>query len=141
MTDNFGQPMPQKSNTTRNWILIIGGIVVGLCCISALCVGGVFYAAVSAIRSSDVYQNALSEVTANPAVVEALGAPVEAGFMPSGNIETNNGTGTANFNISLTGSKQTGTLYVEASQRGASGWVFERLYVQTEDGQTIDITP
>jgi len=39
----------------------------------------------SAIKSTDVYKEALERAKADPAVIEALGSPIKDGFLVSGN--------------------------------------------------------
>jgi hypothetical protein len=136
MTNDFSQT-PKKSSNSRIF-LIIGGIFVGLCCIGALCVGGTFYAAFSAISSSEVYVDALSIAVSDSEVVETLGSPITPGLVPSGSFNVEGNSGDASFNVALDGSIQSGTLYVVATKSGNT-WNYSEFYVEAADGTRIEL--
>lgn len=136
MNNDFNQP-PKKSSNGRIF-LIIGGIFVALCCIGALCVGGTFYAAFSAISSSEVYVEALSIAVSDSEVIATLGSPITPGLIPSGSFDVDGNSGNANFNISLDGATQSGTLYVVATKSGNT-WNYSQLYVEAADGTRIQL--
>ncbi|MBK8432284.1 MAG: hypothetical protein IPL28_13770 [Chloroflexi bacterium] len=136
MNNDFNQA-PKKSSNGRIF-LIIGGIFVGLCCIGALCVGGIFYTAISAIQSSDVYIDAIAKASTNTEVANVLGSPVTPGLMMDGEINVENDSGEANFNVPLEGSIQNGTLHVVASKQGGV-WQYSQLYVEAADGTRIEL--
>jgi hypothetical protein len=137
---NFQQPQPtqQKGCLGRNWkwMLPVGclGLILGL----VLVVGVIFFAAMSAIKSSDVYQGALRAAQAHPAAKQRLGEPIEDGWLVSGNINYTNGSGNANFNIPVSGPKGSGTLHVRAvSPSGA--WMYEQLDLAVKGGGTVSL--
>ncbi len=49
----------------------------------------------SAMKSSDVYKDALAQAKAEPAVIEALGSPIKDGMFVSGSTNVNGASGEA----------------------------------------------
>jgi hypothetical protein len=120
----------EKSWWSRNWkwlvpagclaVILVGVVLVAL--FATTIVGVVF----GAIRSSDVYQQALKEAQTNPAAVQALGTPIEPGLWVSGSISVTGLTGSADITIPVSGPKGSGTLYVVA-RKSAGAWEFTVL--------------
>jgi len=153
---SFQQPPQQpqqKGCLGRNWkwMLPVGclGLILGLVALA----GGVVFVAMSAIKSSEVYQGALKVVQTHPAAVERLGEPIDDGWLVRGNIKIDGGGGNANFEIPVSGPKGSGTLYVTAV-RPDDAWMYERLdlaaggetvslldrnVVQPSTGSTVDV--
>ena len=130
-------PQQQKGCLGRNWKwmlpvgclgLILGGIVL---------IGGIVFVAMSAIKSSEVYQGALKVVQTHPAAVERLGQPVKDGWLVKGNVKLDASGGSANFEVPVSGPKNSGTLYVSAvSPEGT--WMYEKLDLVV-GGETVSL--
>lgn len=91
------------------------------------------------IKSSDAYQQPLQQAQRDPAVIAALGGPVEPGWMVMGNISVNGPSGEASLQIPLSGPRASGDLFVEGS-KSAGVWTFQTLSVQPDaGGQRIDL--
>ncbi|MDL5364291.1 cytochrome c oxidase assembly factor 1 family protein [Xanthomonas sp. NCPPB 2654] len=137
------QPQPQQLPAKRGWwarhwkwavpllALLLGAMLLGSI---AMFVAGI----ASVTKSSEPYQVGLKAAQHDPRVIEALGAPVEDGIMPSGSISTSNGTGSANFSVSLHGARGNGTLYIEA-ERHAGEWHYTTLQVLPDAGEAIPL--
>ena len=82
-----------------------------------------------AMKSSDVYKEALARAKASPAVAEALGTPIKAGYFISGNIKVSGPSGDADLSIPISGPRGKGTIYVEA-RKSAGEWSFSLLEVK-----------
>src|SRR5947207_844100 len=87
----------------------------------------------SAMKSTDVYREALARAKADPAVIEALGSPIKDGFIVSGNTNVNGASGESNLAIPISGPKGKGTIYVSAN-KSLGHWNYSGLVV--EIGQT-----
>ncbi|MCB9443789.1 MAG: hypothetical protein H6669_06090 [Ardenticatenaceae bacterium] len=130
---------PEPASTGKNrrtFVLMTCGVLTAVALCILLIVGGaagIFATVFSSIKSSDVYQTALSEATTNSELVNTLGEPIKAGFFPSGSISIENSTGQASLSIPISGPKGKGTLYVEAT-KSAGTWTFTVLEVAV-DGQ------
>ena len=132
------QPMqpasPQRSWWSRNWKWAAPvGCLVLLLPLLALTgfVGTILAIVFGAIKSPDVYEEALARARSSPAVIEALGEPVEDGWLVSGNISVNGPSGSADISIPLHGPKGKGTVYAIAS-KSAGRWEYRALEVEVE---------
>jgi len=91
------------------------------------------------IKSSDAYQQALQQAQRNPAVVAALGEPVEEGWLVMGNISVNGPSGEASLQIPISGPKGEGDVYVEAT-KSAGQWNYKTLLVRVDGAkESIDL--
>jgi hypothetical protein len=122
---------PKQNWLQKNWKWLVPTGCLGSALLCVLFVGGILMVVTTAIKSSDAYQVALERARANPEVVEALGEPIEPGFMPTGSIEVNGSSGYADLGIPISGPKSSGTIYVQA-QKFADEWEFNRLEVEVE---------
>jgi TonB family protein len=136
---NFQQPQQpqQKGCLGRNWKWMLPVGCLGLILAGVLFVGGIVFVAMSAIKSSEVYQGALKAAQAHPAAVERLGEPIRDGWFVKGNIKLDGTGGNADFEIPVSGPKSSGTLYVRAVSPDGT-WMYERLDL-VANGQTISL--
>ena len=137
---SFQQPVQQpqqKGCLGRNWKWMLPVGCLGLILAGVALVGGIFFVAMSAIKSSEVYQGALKVVQTHPAAVERLGQPVKDGWLVQGNIKLDASGGSANFQVPVSGPKSSGTLYVSAvSPEGT--WMYEKLDLVI-GGETVSL--
>ena len=128
---------PSWWNRNWKWFVPVGclSIIAVIAGFAALILSFVF----GLMKSSDVYKQALDGAKNNPAVVSALGAPIEAGFFTSGSINTSGPSGTAELAIPISGPKGNGTIYLEA-KKSTGTWSYSQLVVQIEQsGQRISL--
>jgi hypothetical protein len=101
----------------------------------------VFSVVVGFIKSSDAYVGAVARAKAAPAVVAALGAPLEEGWLVTGNIHVSGPTGLAELAIPISGPRGKATIYVEATKH-LGVWQFDHLVVQLKSThERIDLAP
>jgi len=104
-----------------------------------LFVGSILVIVFSAMKSTDVYKEALSRAKADPAVIEALGSPIKDGFLTSGNTNVNGASGETNLAIPISGPKGKGTIYVSAN-KSLGEWIYSGLVVEVgQTHQRIDL--
>ena len=139
-------PRPGWWSRNWKWFLPTGcclGSLIGIVLAIVIFGVGIFglITGVSKIlKTSEPYQTALARAKANEKVVAALGTPIEDGF-PSGSVNTNNDSGDADLNVSLTGPKGKGTLYVVGT-RARGTWTYSKMSVTlTATGDEIDLSP
>ena len=129
----------QRSWWSRNWKWVVPA---GCLTMLLLAVGGVVAVVVfifGLMKSSDAYTGAVARAKAHPAVVAALGSPIEPGFFVTGNINISGGSGHANLAVPISGPKGSATLYVTAS-KAQGQWTFSALVVAIGDtGERIDL--
>ncbi|MGH9556166.1 MAG: cytochrome c oxidase assembly factor Coa1 family protein [Terriglobales bacterium] len=130
---------PQGSWLSRHWgkTLVLG--CFGLILAFVVLVSLIMVVAFGAMKSSDVYKQAVARAKANPVVVAKLGTPIEEGFFVSGNIESSPGRGEANLTIPISGPKGSANIFAGATKRGGA-WEFSVLEVVIGgEGQKIDL--
>lgn len=132
-------PAENTSWWSRNWKWVVPvGCLLPLLLIVG-CIGSIFMVATTAMKSSDVYKDALVKASSDPEVVAALGTPITAGFFTNGKINTSGSTGDAAFSIPLSGPNGKGTIELEAKKSGGD-WTYEKLVVEIEKTkQRIDL--
>ncbi len=129
--------MTQVSNKgwlEQNWKWVLPVGCVGTLLVVVALVVSLGVALFSMFRSSDVYAGALEQATRHPEVIAALGDPVEPGWMVTGTMSINNGSGEADISIPLGGPDGKGVLYV-VGERSGGEWTYERLEIRI-DGRT-----
>ena len=134
------QPPAQrpKGCLGRNWKWMVPAGCLGLILAAVALVGAIFFAAMSALKSSDVYQGALNAARAHPTTAERLGEPVKDGWLVKGNVKFDGAGGRADFEIPVSGPKNSGTLYVRAV-RPDDAWMFERLDLAVAGAETTSL--
>ena len=138
---SFQQPAQQpqqKGCLGRNWKWMLPVGCLGLILVVAAAGGAIFLFAMSAVKSSDVYKGALQRAQSNPAAVSLLGEPIKDGWLVKGNVQFTGGSGSANFEIPLSGPKNSGTLYVRAINEGGA-WMYERLDLFAQSGERVSL--
>jgi hypothetical protein len=109
-------------------ILVLGG------CSASLIFGGFVW-----MKNAQPLSEAIEMAKHDAMVQQELGKPMKSAFLPSGEINVNNGAGNADLKIRLKGSKQDGILYVEAIREQGS-WHFRELRLVTEESdRDIDL--
>ncbi len=130
---------PKRSWWGRNWKWL-----VPLGCLTPLvvCGGGITLIVVvvfGAMKSSDVYKEALERARSSAEVKALLGEPIEPGMMVSGNIEVKNDTGKADLSIPISGPKGSATIRAVADKK-AGKWEYSTLeVVPAGGGKNIDL--
>jgi hypothetical protein len=132
------QPTPPKKSNKKLFIILgigcLGAIVVGIVLIAVLIGGGVYM-----LANSEAAQTATSFVQQSPAAKAELGEPLTCSF-GGGNIESNNGAGTATITVSATGSKGSGTATVYMTSAGSEMWqVTSAALTGGPSGTTINL--
>jgi hypothetical protein len=112
----------------RQWAIWGAVVWLGFIVLFGGVFGGVFYA----LRHSDAYELGSSRIQASAEVANVLGAPISTGY-PAGSISTNPTGGRAALSFSATGTKATGSVYLEAVKKDGV-WSLTRLTLKV-DGQ------
>jgi Cytochrome oxidase complex assembly protein 1 len=135
---------PVHSVPGRNWWLRNWKWFVPVGCLGTLTLFIAFLVSIavivfSAVKSTDVYKDALARAKAHPSVIEILGSPIKEGFLVSGNTNVNGASGEANLSIPISGPKGKGTIYV-AANKSLGEWNYSGLIVEiAKTHQPIDL--
>ena len=123
----------------RNWKWLVPVGCLSIIAVFAAFITLILWFAFGVMKSSDVYSQALDKTRNNPAVVSALGTPIEAGFFTSGSVNVSGPSGAAELAIPISGPRGKGTIYLVA-RKSAGEWSYSQLLVQVEQtGQRIDL--
>ncbi|HVT43665.1 MAG TPA: cytochrome c oxidase assembly factor 1 family protein [Thermoanaerobaculia bacterium] len=132
------QPTPPRGWWSRNWkwFIPVGclGMVALAVALIAVFIGVVF----GAMKSSDVYQEAVRRAQNHPELQTALGTPIERGWWMTGEINSRNGSGDADIQFPISGPN--GKAHVRAVARKEGGrWSYSSLIAQIDGGATLDL--
>lgn len=121
------------------WFVPVGCLTIAFLFVAG--VGMVIWLIFTSVKSSDVLQGALDAARADPRVVEALGEPIEMGWLISGSVRYENREGEANLTIPISGPEDSGSIRLEAVKQGED-WTYHRLEVTIDStSEIIDLIP
>src|SRR5215510_14448155 len=120
-------PKPNWWKRNWKWFVPLGCVTMALLFLAF--VGSILLIVFSAMKSTDVYKEALARAKAHPAVIEALGSPIKDGFLLSGNTNVSGASGESNLAIPISGPKGKGTIYVSAT-KSLGRWIYSGLVVE-----------
>ena len=133
------EPRNGKQWLERNWKWFVPVGCLGFVILSAAFFVGTFLLAMTWIRSSHVFEEAMDRARNDPRVVRELGEPIRTGWWLLGNIHTSGSSGTADLTIPISGPRNSARIYLEAEKR-AGVWNFEYLVVEIGgSGERIDL--
>lgn len=119
----------------RHWKWLLPAGCLGTLLAAGVFVVGVVFLVFGAMTRSDVYQQALTTAQEHPAVREAIGEPVRAGWFVSGSVSSTGPSGEANLAIPISGPRGKATLFAVAT-RSAGRWHFQTLEVEVSASGT-----
>ncbi len=139
----FGDP---TAITTQNRSAVGKGVLIGCggCAVVLLGIAGVFsaifFGVFAAIGKSDAVAEVMKRADESKVVREQLGTPLQRGWLTTGNIETANGSSSAELQIPIEGPKGSGRIEVDGYKRGNEPWVFTVLDVLIDStSERIDL--
>lgn len=135
------RPNPGWFGRNWKWFVPTGCLsVLLLAALIMVAVVGMSMKGLSSLMSSSVpVRHAMELAQADPAVVAALGKPLETGMTFSGSLHTENANGSADLRIPVTGPKGSGQLYVKGD-RQADRWSYSLIEMAIDaSGQRIDL--
>jgi hypothetical protein len=122
---------PTQIQKAARWLpFIVGGSIL----VVIACVALFFFAIMSLIKGSEAYQLAVQTARAHPTAQEVLGAPIQEGWFPTGSISEEGANGSADLEINLSGSANSGTLMVRADKENNT-WTLVEMQLQVGDRQ------
>ncbi|HEX8279790.1 MAG TPA: cytochrome c oxidase assembly factor Coa1 family protein [Chthoniobacterales bacterium] len=124
-------PIPERPRGwwSRNWKWVVPSGCLGLIAVVIVFVAAIFLIVFGALKSTDVYKTAVARAKSSPAVIEALGAPIEEGWFMSGKTNVEGTSGEADIGIPISGPKGKGTIYAVAT-KSAGRWSYTTLEVE-----------
>jgi hypothetical protein len=110
-------PPEKKGWFGRNWKWFVPVGCLSIVLMIVVFIAAVVYFAFGSIKSSTVYQEAITKTRSNADVIRELGEPIEPGWLISGTINVNESSGNADLSIPVSGPKKSGTVYVVATKK------------------------
>ncbi len=123
---------------SRNWKWFVPTGCLTLILLFGLFIALIFSVVMASMKSSDAYKQAVARARANPTVVEKLGTPIAEGYFVSGNINVQNDSGNADFQIPISGPKGKAVIYAVAI-KSAGKWEYSHLTIAIEDQPDLDL--
>lgn len=121
-------PPPRPGWWARNWKWFVPIGCLGLSVALVAFIGLIVIAVFGAMKSSDVYRQAVAKAAADPAVIEALGSPIKPAMFLSGKVNVDGASGEADMAIPISGPDGKGTIYVVAT-KSSGVWRFSTFVV------------
>jgi Cytochrome oxidase complex assembly protein 1 len=122
---------PKRNWWTRNWKWFVPTGCLTMLVLFVVFISSIVLIVFGALKSTDVYKDAVAKAKANAAVVEALGSPIEEGMFVSGSSNVNGASGESNLSIPISGPKGKGTIYLSA-KKSAGRWEYDSLVVEVQ---------
>jgi len=125
--------------TTKKIIVIAASVVIVLGLIVVLFVGGIVGMVFYGISNSDAANVSKNFLSSNERLKQDIGEVKEFGKFVTGNINVNNGDGTAQLNLKVIGERKTVNAAVELIFRNGHQWRVAAASYKNEAGETIDL--
>lgn len=138
------QPPPisgpiQQGGSNKKWIFWGCGGCLGLLVIGGIAAFFIFKGIIGLLEKSPPYQDGLAKAQGSAEVKAALGEPIQADGMVSGNINYNNDAGNADLTVPIKGPKGTATLVIKSAKAPGQNWAPSTLRVLPQGSQPIDL--
>jgi hypothetical protein len=124
--------------TTKKIVMIVVGIVLGLCLIVAVFVGGIIGIAFYSVSNSEAATTAKDFLRSNARLKQDIGEVKDFGNFITGNVNYRNGNGDATLNIKVIGERATVNATLDLIYRSGRWRVIAASY-RNSSGQDIDL--
>lgn len=125
--------------TTKNILLIVGGVVAVLGFLVMLFVGGIVWVAFSTIGKSEAAQTAKTFLRTNETLKSDIGEVRDFGFWVTGNINSHNTDGEATLNLKVIGARKTVPASVNLAYRNGRDWVVVKASYNNDANQIVNL--
>jgi cytochrome oxidase complex assembly protein 1 len=125
--------------TTKKIIVIVISVVIVLGLIVVLFVGGIVGMVFYGIGNSDAAKVSQEFLKSNERLKQDIGEVKEFGKLVTGNININNGDGTAELNLKVVGERKTVNAAVTLVFRKGHQWRVTAASYKNDAGETIDL--
>jgi hypothetical protein len=125
--------------TTKQIVVIIVSIVIVFCLIIVLFVGGIIGIVFYGMSNSDAAHVAKDFLRNNERLKQDIGGIKDFGSFVTGNINLNQGDGTAQLNLKVIGERKQVNAAVELMYRSGHQWRVTAASYKNEAGEMIDL--
>src|SRR3989442_1257943 len=124
--------------TTKKILIIVVAVVLVIGLIVVVFVGGIIGVAFYSIGRSEAAETARYYLRTNEQLKQDIGEIKDFGKIVTGNVQINNGSGTATINIKVIGERQTVNASVDLMYRNGRPWQVTAASYENK-GQTIEL--
>ena len=124
--------------TTKKILLIVAAVVLVIGLIVVVFVGGIIGVVFYSIGRSEAADTARDYLRTNERLKQDIGEVKEFGKIVTGNVQINNGSGTATINLKVIGERQTVNASVDLIYRNGRPWQVTAATYENK-GQTIEL--
>ena len=125
--------------TTKKIVLIVVSIVIVLGLIVLVFVGGIVGFVFYKINNSEAAQVSKDFLKTNERLKQDIGEVKDFGKFVTGNINIENGNGTAELSIKVIGERKTVNASVELMYRSGHQWRVTAASYRNDNGETVDL--
>lgn len=118
------------------WAVPVGCLTLALLFLGAI--AAFVYFLFGVMKNAEPYQHAVGVAQSHPALVQALGSPVRAGFMLSGSIEVADEEGNADLSFPVEGPRGEATVHV-AARKVHGVWIYDLIEADLGAPGRIDL--
>src|ERR1700682_1395271 len=108
--------------TTKKIVTIVVSVLLALGLLVVLFVGGILLFVFQQVGNSDAAAVARSFLKSNERLKQDIGEVSDFGWLITGNINIQNGSGTATLNLNVIGARKTVKATVDLSYRSGKEW-------------------
>ena len=125
--------VPQPSWWKRNWkwVVPVGGcltIIIGAIALFS----SIYFGVTGLMEESQPYEHAFELINQDEDLIDVLGSPIEKDGMVQGNINWVNGNKSAKLVVPISGPKEKGKLFIDASGKGDE-WNYHEIRVEVNE--------
>jgi hypothetical protein len=125
--------------TTKKIVIITLSIVIGLGLIIAIFVGGIVGLALFSVGRSEAAETAKTFLRDNERLKQDIGEVKDFGSFVTGNINLDNGNGSATINIKVEGERKSVNASVDLIYRSGRQWRVTAASYKNDAGETVEL--
>ena len=125
--------------TTKKILIIVAAVVLVIGLIVVVFVGGIIGVAFYSIGRSEAAETARYYLRTNERLKQDIGEIKDFGKIVTGNVQINNGSGTATINLKVIGERQAVNASVDLIYRNGRPWQVTAASYENDKGQTIEL--
>jgi len=125
--------------TTKKILIIVAAVVLVIGLIVVVFVGGIIGVVFYSIGRSEAAETARYYLRTNERLKQDIGEIKDFGKIVTGNVQINNGSGTATINLKVIGERQTVNASVDLIYRNGRPWQVTEASYENDKGQIIEL--
>jgi len=125
--------------TTKKILMIVVAIVLVIGLIVVVFVGGIIGVVFYSIGRSEAAETSRDYLRTSERLKQDIGEIKDFGKIVTGNVQINNGSGTATINLKVIGERQTVNASVDLIYRNGRPWQVTAASYVNDKGQTIEL--